>query len=1010
MARVVDEDELIDRWTLVGDELGEVAGKRGATRLGFAILLKFYSCHGRFPRGRAEVPDEVIAYVARQVEVSAADLGFYEWSGRTFEYHRAQIRTFLGFRECTVADADKLTAWLAEHVCRKERQPERVREELLRHCRAEGIEPPTPDRVGRIIGSGLRQAEQTLMSRISGRVLPVIVSRLAALVEAAGEDGDDVEDEGQVDPSEGGDGTGVDVFAAIRRDPGNVSLKTITTEVFKLEAIRAVGLPEGLFADIAPKVLAGWRARVASEFPSHLRQHPPEIKVTLLAGYLHCRQREITDALVDLLITTVHRINAHAEAKVVKEFVNELQRVSGKEDILFRMTEAALGSPLESVSAVIYPAVPGGVDTLVALLAEYRSKGSSYRQHKQRVFKASYTHHYRRGLIELLEALEFGSTNTAHAPVIEALALIKRYKAEHTPSTQYYARGERVPVEGVVPAELTELMYRTDKRGQQRILRSVYECGVFQTLRDKLRCKEIWVARAEKWRNPDEDLPKDFEANRAENYAALSKPLDPTVFVEDLLGEMDAELSALNDALGGAGLGWLRIVEGRRAGAIALTPLEAVPEPRNLRRLKGAIRGRWGVVPLLDMFTETALRTGCLNAVTPAGVREAIDPGVLFDRLLLLIYAYGTNTGIRAVAAGDHPHTEDDLRYTRRRYLTVEGARQIARVIANATFAARQGWLWGEGTTAVASDSTHFSAFDQNIFTEWHSRYRRAKRGVLIYWTVETAGAMAVHSQHLSCSASEVHAMVEGAMRHGTDMDIETNYVDSHGASFIGFGITRLLGFDLIARFKQINTMKLYLPVKGQSDAYPQLASALTRPIRRDLIEQQYELMVKYATAIRLGTASTEALLRRFTQNTTHPAYAAMLEVGRAQRTIFLARWLRQRDLQQETESALNVVENFNGVNDYIHFGKRGELASNRREEQELGMLCLHILQSCLGYINTLMIQDTLAEPEWTGVFTDADHRGLTPLFHTNMTPYGEVQLRRDRRLDLSVTPPPTMP
>jgi hypothetical protein len=47
-----------------------------------------------------------------------------------------------------------------------------------------------------------------------------------------------------------------------------------------------------------------------------------------------------------------------------------------------------------------------------------------------------------------------------------------------------------------------------------------------------------------------------------------------------------------------------------------------------------------------------------------------------------------------------------------------------------------------------------------------------------------------------------------------------------------------------------------------------------------------------------------------------------------------------------------------------IHLAsERGELASNRREEQELGMLCLHILQSCLGYINTLMIQDTLAEP-----------------------------------------------
>ena len=57
-------------------------------------------------------------------------------------------------------------------------------------------------------------------------------------------------------------------------------------------------------------------------------------------------------------------------------------------------------------------------------------------------------------------------------------------------------------------------------------------------------------------------------------------------------------------------------------------------------------------------------------------------------------------------------------------------------------------------------------------------------------------------------------------------------------------------------------------------------------------------------------------------------------------------------------------------------------------------MLCLHILQSSLGFINTLMIQDTLAEPEWAGKLTDADRRGLTPLFPANMTPYGEIQLQ----------------
>ena len=91
--------------------------------------------------------------------------------------------------------------------------------------------------------------------------------------------------------------TGVDVFAAIRDEPGNVSVKTIGQEAFKLGAIRAVGLPDDLFADVAPKVLAGWRARVAAEAPSHLRSHPHEVMVTVLAAYLYCRHREITDAL-----------------------------------------------------------------------------------------------------------------------------------------------------------------------------------------------------------------------------------------------------------------------------------------------------------------------------------------------------------------------------------------------------------------------------------------------------------------------------------------------------------------------------------------------------------------------------------------------------------------------------------------------------------------------------------------------------------------------------------------
>ncbi len=39
-----------------------------------------------------------------------------------------------------------------------------------------------------------------------------------------------------------------------------------------------------------------------------------------------------------------------------------------------------------------------------------------------------------------------------------------------------------------------------------------YEVATFRALREQLRCKEIWVAGGWRYRNPDEDLPKDFEA------------------------------------------------------------------------------------------------------------------------------------------------------------------------------------------------------------------------------------------------------------------------------------------------------------------------------------------------------------------------------------------------------------------------------------------------------------------------------------------------------------------
>jgi Tn3 transposase DDE domain len=56
----------------------------------------------------------------------------------------------------------------------------------------------------------------------------------------------------------------------------------------------------------------------------------------------------------------------------------------------------------------------------------------------------------------------------------------------------------------------------------------------------------------------------------------------------------------------------------------------------------------------------------------------------------------------------------------------------------------------------------------------------------------------------------------------------------------------------------------------------------------------------------------------------------------------------------------------------------------------------------CLVYINTLMLQDILADPAWMRRMTAEDFRALSPLVYTHINPYGTFELDMDARLPLA--------
>jgi len=166
-------------------------------------------------------------------------------------------------------------------------------------------------------------------------------------------------------------------------------------------------------------------------------------------------------------------------------------------------------------------------------------------------------------------------------------------------------------------------------------------------------------------------------------------------------------------------------------GWITLTPLDKQPDPPNLKAFKAELNATWPMTSLLDMVKETDLRLGFTDVLKSPTAYETLERSVLQPRLLLCLHGIGTNAGLQRMASLESGVTAKDLAYVRRRYISVDTLRRAIAIVADGTLQARNPAIWGSGTTACASDSKHYGAWDQNLTTQWHVRY--GGRGIIIY-------------------------------------------------------------------------------------------------------------------------------------------------------------------------------------------------------------------------------------------------------------------------------------
>ena len=225
-------------------------------------------------------------------------------------------------------------------------------------------------------------------------------------------------------------------------------------------------------------------------------------------------------------------------------------------------------------------------------------------------------------LPRLLGSMEFVCNNTAYRPVMDALALLKSY-AERSGKQRFYSPTDQAPLEGVVPAEWRDAVVDEHGAGENGCLMSSARYG---------HCArpsggaQVWVVGANRWRDPEADLPRTSTPTGPPITPPSGNPSTPRPLWPSC-ARTSAPLSTASSGRlpPGRPEGWRRVVTRHGEPWISVPAPVKQAEPANLVALKQQVEARWGTIDLLDVLKEADYLSGFTAELTSVASREATD-------------------------------------------------------------------------------------------------------------------------------------------------------------------------------------------------------------------------------------------------------------------------------------------------------------------------------------------------------------------------------------------------
>ena len=868
-------------FTLTSAEVAAVREQfRSDHRLPAALMLMFMRVAGRPLDGFNVLPRNLLRHTAQVLAVSPpsiASLRSIYKRRQTLSKHQLWAKTYLGLRELEVDDTAALLAQAAD-VSHADDLVQSASHWLF----TRRILIPGARRLQDWARVAFAAVESQILGAVNAAVPPAAAQKVVAAAYSARPGTDTTHLEWLKTPSK-------------RHGPG-----TLTETIDKVRYLKELGAQDWNLSAVSLAKQQAYARQVQARRPVKTREIKPTRQLIELVCFLRVTLLELTDVA---LLQTSRR-----SQQLFREAADKAQsnRIRGTTGLIQQAAKAR--SVLHDESKTWQARVLEARD-LLAELGEAAS-GSFVSLVRKALAEDSQRVH---ACLAALTDLDFGGRSGDPG--------FEQWKSW----TDLQRQGVTELKEGVplpdVGAAWHGLVRDLDPRSGFR----AFEACTMMSLRKSLRRGSVWLAHSLSFRERDQMLipPADWALQRDEQVALLGMPKSAADFLEPLLANLMAGMSAVAEAQRRGK------VEIGADGMLHLPAITALPDQAEPVRTRETIYNLIGSVQFPDMLLEVDAATGFSEALLGHRAQSTDELVALYGALL----AHGTDADAKGVASMIPGLEPTQVTVAMR---ALEGSGRLRR--ANERVAEFQcripiASLWGDGDKASAD----MMSLDASRHL-WNARVdpRRRTYAAGLYTHVRDRWGI-VYDQPIVLNERQAGVAIEGIEQHNSAADrvrISLLAVDTHGYTNPAMAIAKLLGFDLCPRLRDLAERKLYLP---RGFIVPDGLEAVTvRRVSLAAIERGWDELLRLAASIRSGRVSATLALQRFGSAAQgDPLHRAAEHLGRLLRTVFLCDYIAIDDFRREIHTLLNRGESVHQLQRAVYSGKVAPERGRRRDEMK---------------------------------------------------------------------------